>query len=212
MTGYFTMIELLVVVAIITILMCILLPALASVKTTAHKAACASNQKQLYYAVMSYVQDFDERFPPIWGTKCWWDEINPYLNRFPASPYYSRSPLLSCPAERYEGGSDPTFCGGRGPVISMNIFLKDPAVSTAALFLGCKLRYAAKPSVTMLIADGFYWPAWLTSGSAMYSQYEQQNSVAYRHNGSLNSSFADGHVTQQRRYFPLELICFDGHP
>jgi prepilin-type N-terminal cleavage/methylation domain-containing protein/prepilin-type processing-associated H-X9-DG protein len=60
----FTLIELLVVIAIIAILAAILFPVFAQARAKARQAACLSNLKQVGTAVMMYVQDFDETYPP----------------------------------------------------------------------------------------------------------------------------------------------------
>ncbi|MHC4712958.1 MAG: type II secretion system protein [Planctomycetota bacterium] len=59
----FTLVELLVVMAIISILAAMLLPALARARAQARAAACRSNLKQIGYSVGMYQTDYDEFFP-----------------------------------------------------------------------------------------------------------------------------------------------------
>ncbi|MBC8137266.1 MAG: DUF1559 domain-containing protein [Fibrella sp.] len=60
----FTLIELLVVIAIIAILAAILFPVFAQAREKARQSTCLSNEKQLGLAILGYVQDYDETFPP----------------------------------------------------------------------------------------------------------------------------------------------------
>ncbi len=59
----FTLIELLVVIAIIAAMAAIIFPVFAAARTTAQKAVCMSNEKQIALSIMMYIQDYDERTP-----------------------------------------------------------------------------------------------------------------------------------------------------
>jgi prepilin-type N-terminal cleavage/methylation domain-containing protein/prepilin-type processing-associated H-X9-DG protein len=74
----FTLIEILVVVAIISILAAILFPVFARARENARRSSCMSNLKQMGIAMMMYVQDYDETYPQT---------ISPVPTSVPASKY-----------------------------------------------------------------------------------------------------------------------------
>ena len=59
----FTLVELLVVIAVIAILISLLLPALQIARATAQKLGCLSNTRQFHLALNSYFNDWDGDYP-----------------------------------------------------------------------------------------------------------------------------------------------------
>ena len=62
-TSRFTLIELLIVIAIIAILAGLLLPALNKARESARTTQCANNQKQLSFAISDYNSEWTEYYP-----------------------------------------------------------------------------------------------------------------------------------------------------
>ena len=65
--GYFTLLELLIVIAIIAIIAGMLLPALNRARERANSIACVSNLRQIQYAVGGYADDHRGIFPNVYG-------------------------------------------------------------------------------------------------------------------------------------------------
>ncbi|MCC7377391.1 MAG: type II secretion system protein [Verrucomicrobiales bacterium] len=61
--GAFTLVELLLVIAIVGILASLMVPALGRAKAQAQSAACMNNLRQLGIATRLYADDFQERLP-----------------------------------------------------------------------------------------------------------------------------------------------------
>ncbi len=67
----FTLVEILVVIAIIAVLGSILLPIFSKAREKARQTQCSNNQRQIALAIMFYAQEHEERLP--WSATCWQD-------------------------------------------------------------------------------------------------------------------------------------------
>lgn len=75
----FTLVELLVVIAVIAILASLLLPALAKAKGRAHTISCLNNLRQIGLATQVYLQDNNEELPQSrHQTNSWVASLIPY--------------------------------------------------------------------------------------------------------------------------------------
>jgi len=89
----FTLIEMLVVVAIIGILASLLMPSLAGAKRKANAIKCISNLRQVNTALTLYAADHDGEFPPRRHmTNSWIASLQ---------PYYHDAKVLKCPQDRF---------------------------------------------------------------------------------------------------------------
>lgn len=83
MRRAFSLIELLVVVAIIVVLAAILFPVFARAKSAAKKTVGLSNTRQLALAVMLYLPDYDDRYPVGISKGEWIEELQRYRYHTP---------------------------------------------------------------------------------------------------------------------------------
>jgi prepilin-type N-terminal cleavage/methylation domain-containing protein/prepilin-type processing-associated H-X9-DG protein len=91
----FTLIEMLVVIAIIAILAAIITPGLSNARQKADTAKCMNNLKQLGFAVKSYLLEHDNRFGTASARDRYGEIATNYL------PYLENEySLLRCPAQK----------------------------------------------------------------------------------------------------------------
>ncbi len=74
-SGY-SVIELMVAIAIISVLGAIMFPTLLKGREMARRTVCASNMRQLGFALVQYSDDYDDREPP---SPAWASAIYPYV-------------------------------------------------------------------------------------------------------------------------------------
>ena len=115
MTGRkFTLLELLVVVAIIAVLAALLMPALAQARNKARDVSCLNNTRQILVALANYAGEGDDFSPPMmlaeginaWTAPFWSDLLESSLaDAVPGSgPQFERNAAFYCPREENHHG------------------------------------------------------------------------------------------------------------
>jgi prepilin-type N-terminal cleavage/methylation domain-containing protein/prepilin-type processing-associated H-X9-DG protein len=190
----FTLIEMLVVIAIIALLAAILFPVFSRVRENARRTSCGSNMRQLALGLMQYVQDYDEMVPPeriLHGACCdsgptWRQLIFPYVKsvqiyQCPSNPVKSRSDSSTWGPILY-----PSYAGNVGPTLTVGTFQVVSLSST-----GYRLARFNNPSLTIAIVE---------SESTFEPRYQPTagtpatNKLFAGHLNVSNYIFLDGHV------------------
>lgn len=224
----FTLVELLVVMAIISILAAISLPAMARARIAARSVNCKSNLRQIGMAVQMFQMNNDDFFPPVCDNaflKFWWGERSGYgpdaeidFSAGYISQYIPGGRVNMCPqlvSERIElvarGATagyayNSYYIGGNGKAI----------LPDWSNWPGMPARHGelAHPSKTILFVDSatvndVFNPTrlrenWLLDPPSMNynppAPYLPQAVVHFRHGGVANVLFADGHVKSMRPF------------
>jgi prepilin-type N-terminal cleavage/methylation domain-containing protein/prepilin-type processing-associated H-X9-DG protein len=152
----FTLIELLIVIAIIAVLASLLLPALGVVKHTVKRITCAGNQRQIHHGVMCYTDDNNGWIPPA----C--DDPFYYVNEYLCQPYYAVGNMTVPSAGGFKGitferMSGIYFC----PAVSSAS--SSPFFSLAVEPSQCKSSYSVTLNTTTSATAG---GCWVLSGNA----------------------------------------------
>lgn len=130
----FTLIELLVVIAIIAILAAMLMPALRGAKNTAQRMTCASQERQLAIATVSYLADYGNH-QPLYATYAdtGGSLAQEYLYFVALAPYLNIGGVDSQPMQAGTGGRMFAYAQG---IIEGNIrhtIMFCPSETTVAL-------------------------------------------------------------------------------
>jgi len=205
----FTLIEILTVIAIISILAAMLLPSFSRAREMARRTSCASNMKQLGLGFQQYLQDYDGRFPyagnwQSWGNGGHWVAgVNGTgtagspgaLAAFTKAADYAPTGAVA----NIQGGGLYTY------VKSTQIYVcpssRDGQQTGLSYSMNCVLGGSAEFSVqnqsdVILLIDEAY-PSdayfWVSADPAASDQFQTV------HNGGGNILFCDGHV----KFYPF---------
>lgn len=201
MRLYFTLVELLIVISIITILTCLLLPALNNARETVKKIACGNNLKNINLAEIHYVDDNNGYFT-IWsggtdiaGYDIYWHNIlNPYLGGMDIThrefqrKAKSFSSLWYCPSQipyyaTYSGNERYTSFG-----LNQNICCYPSAENTQYR----NLNRIRSPSQICTFLDTYFSSA--DTGLGYFIAARSRVSGRHR-NWTCNFAWIDGHLS-----------------
>jgi prepilin-type N-terminal cleavage/methylation domain-containing protein/prepilin-type processing-associated H-X9-DG protein len=191
--GGYTLVELLVVMAIIAVLASLILPAMARARGKAQAAQCVSNLRQWSIALAVYVDENDDCIPRrgqgvqplalINRPEDWFNALPPVvalrsyedLATNAAIPAATDRNLFVCPNAK--PGATPNFLS-----YAMNMYVS-PWIRPAPH----RLQEIPRPDTVVFLADG---PGGYSSTVPSSMPY----SVQARHGNRANLSFLDGHI------------------
>lgn len=175
----FTLVELLVVTAIIAILAALLSPALRTARDKARQAACANNLKQLGLALTMYADDYGELYPFNYqaGVGTWADALaaKGYLK----TSHYLSNAILNCPADPNHSRGGVFYVTGD---YGINAF-----ITSRSWWGGADAKYPrelSRPSGTILLCDADWY----------FVPESPTKLPHYLHSGGANVLYCDGHL------------------
>jgi prepilin-type N-terminal cleavage/methylation domain-containing protein/prepilin-type processing-associated H-X9-DG protein len=179
----FTLVELLVVIALIGLLAALIFPVLAQARERGRRAICLSQVRQISQAYLLYVADWDERLPdwylpgpprpaPFGPRRFWPELLQPYLRSEavffdPSAVWEEQEEVRLADYALMTSGPE-----GRGTEADPYWRWPGPPLSLAAV---------CRPAESVHLLDG-----WTTTGWRL--------GPIPRHSGGLNVGFLDGHA------------------
>jgi len=206
--GAFTLVELLVVVAIIGVLAALLLPALAGSKKRAQRIQCVSNLRQVGINLQGFVAD--RHVYPLLRNRAMSDDndtrnINNWVDAL-GGHHHEAVGVWRCPSAQFPA-DHPAFPYGynawgssSGTPVTMlhDLGLGGHTIPVAGSPrpLGPPIRESevVTPSDMMAIGDNLYGDDILFRGILAWLQSRGEGWLASRHQSRANVVFCDGHV------------------
>jgi len=208
----FSLVELLVVIAVIAILASLLLPVLSAAKRRAHDAVCSGNLRQLGLAGQMYWSDndhraFSYRSESVDGGNLFWfgwlERGGEGARRFDLAkgalqPYLGGSGVETCPRLVYVDSRFKLKAIGAAYGYGYNLHLAGGLAGR-----GVRISRLAKPGSTVFLADAAQVNTFQSPASREHPMLEEfyyvndrERTAHFRHAWKAMVAFCDGHVGQ----------------
>lgn len=217
----FTLVEMLVVIAVISILSSLLLPALGKAKDTARRITCTSNFRQLHLGISYYSDDNSNWMPPcnVNGTYVYY--IDEYLKAkgkngqvvwVGATYFTAPGGLYFCPGAPWPPPQSPAWpAGAASGALTMSTYNLTATFGSGdgGWYMASTAPYRRANTMTAgcaIMSETNYCGnagglnktplLWLIADTACYPSASHTGSPAFNyHSRSANFLFLDGHVS-----------------
>jgi prepilin-type N-terminal cleavage/methylation domain-containing protein/prepilin-type processing-associated H-X9-DG protein len=201
----FTLIELLVVISIISLLVALLLPVLASARNRAIDLKCEANIRGADYMFQLYFNDYKNFIPPLCGKELdasppaysysnWYSSLAPYAGiDSPTNVTADKASGLCCPADNGGSASFPHYSYA---MLYSNRF-RNGLSAPQKYFVSNRVDDFAQPSESGLLVDnGKYASAiyYMTINWSLFGNPSYASRATHDGRGT-GVAFMDGHAT-----------------
>lgn len=186
----FTLVELLICIAIISLLAAVLFPVFSKVRESARRTSCASNLRQIGFGMQMYAADYDETM-----VQSKTNTGGSYRNLI--QPYMKSTQVIYCPSRKMRTtGYDGTLVSYAGNWIPV---FGDWGKGVGALGSQTSIRLSeyANPGSTIAVTEydtSMQYLVDITSAATCDSNAESGKCLWAGHNQTANFLFCDGHV------------------
>ncbi|WP_198529887.1 type II secretion system protein [Geminisphaera colitermitum] len=149
----FTLVELLVVIAVIGVLAGLVLSVLPKVRQSAHRATCASHLRQLGVLVMNYAAENKDQLPRSreGGSFSFVSNLLPDM-KFGNKKDHPMGKLLYCPADKSGGVATYSITAGY-PADNTGVYLRDNTNTVEYVVGRLPIHAFPRPSRTFLLVE-----------------------------------------------------------